>query len=265
MCAGILLIGDELLSGKIRDENGHFLARALRRRGIRLVELALVGDRIDAIGEALMRLCGRASIVVTSGGVGPTHDDVTLAAVGEATGRPLQRNEQMEDLLRRHFGSRITDDALRMADLPRGTRLCAESGWPVMRLDLDPDLDRNRDRATRIYILPGVPALLRAKFEQLEALPDELPLAPGWHLTVLHTDLEESQLAAHLQRVVDAYPDVEIGSYPRWSRTESGALDFHVRVTFEAPARHAARAEEARQELEQALPPRRLLERDSPP
>lgn len=249
----ILLIGDELLSGKIRDENGHFLAKAFRRRGISLVEVTVVGDRIDVIGEALLRLCDRASVVVTSGGVGPTHDDVTLAAVAAATGRPLRRDPQMEALLRRHFGPRLTEDALRMSDLPEGTALRAAEGWPVMRLDLANPL------RTRIYILPGVPALLRAKFEQLENLPGELPTGQGWHLALLHTDLEESALAPHLQKIVDAFPEVDVGSYPRWAHDAQGRLQYHVRVTFEAPTEHAARAEAAREALASALPADRIV------
>lgn len=252
--AGVLLIGDELLTGKIRDENGHFLAKVLRRRGVRLVEMAVVGDTEDAIGEALMRMVRRTSLVFTSGGVGPTHDDRTLPAIATATGRPLQRDEQMERLLREHFGESITPAALAMADLPQGTSLRALPGWPVLRLDLtEPD-------TCRIYILPGVPPLLRAKVEHLETLEGELPLADGWHLTVLHTHLEESKLAPKLDALVAAFPMVAIGSYPRWARDEGGRVRYHVRVTFEAPVQHATSADAARDRLAAMLGPDTLAE-----
>lgn len=251
--AAVLLIGDELLSGKIRDENGHFLARLMRRRGIRLLEMAVVGDDIADIGRTLLRLCERADVVFTSGGVGPTHDDRTLEAIAACTGRPLTRNARMEEQLRRHYGERISDAALRMADLPRGTQLRAEEGWPVLRLDLG---------GSRVYILPGVPGLLRAKLEHLEELEGELPRGEGWHLALLHTTLDESKLAPHLDAVLgdSAFRDVEIGSYPRWERDGDGRIRYHVRVTFEAPVALAARVDAARAELAHRLGPDALCE-----
>lgn len=252
--AAILLIGDELLSGKIRDENGHFLARVLRRRGIRLVEITVVGDAEEAIGEALLRLVERAPLVFTSGGVGPTHDDRTLSAIATATQRPLERNEQMEQLLRTHYGERITPEALTMADLPRGTSLRALPGWPVLRLDLQ------APHVARIYILPGVPALLRAKVEHLESIDGELPLAEGWHLVLLHTMLEESKLAPKLDALVASFPMVDIGSYPRWTRDEGGRVRYHVRVTFETPLEHAESADAARERLARMLGPGAIVD-----
>lgn len=226
--AAVLLVGNELLSGKVRDENGYFLAQRLRRRGIRLIETRVVEDDLDAIGSALLELAARAPVVFTSGGVGPTHDDVTLQAIARATGRPLSRNVEMEAQLRAHFGATVTEATLTMADLPRGTRLCAGPGWPVLCLDLD------RPAPARVYILPGIPSLLRKKVETLEALPDELPLGTPWHLEVVHTSLDESDLAPHLDALLVAHPGLEIGSYPRWEPDEDGRLRVQVRVTLEA-------------------------------
>jgi molybdenum cofactor synthesis domain-containing protein len=253
----ILLIGDELLSGKIRDANGHYLAKGMRRRGIRLVELAMVGDDLEIIGDTLRRLVSRADIVFTSGGVGPTHDDITLEAIAKATDRPLERHPEMEAMLRSHYGERISDAALSMADVPRGTVMRAAEGWPVLRLDL-PEHD------SRVYILPGVPTLLRMKFEHLESVEGELPQSGGWHLCVLYSDLDESSLAPHLDRIVEAYGDVDIGSYPRWSRDPEGKLRYHVQVTFEAPKDLAARAEGAKEALAAAIGPDRVVEPPEP-
>ena len=238
--AGLLLIGDELLSGKIRDENGHMLAKLLRRRGIQLVEISVVGDDRVAIGQALLRFCRSTQIVFTSGGVGPTHDDVTLQAVAKALERPLERHAQLESKLRRHYGSEINDAALSMADLPRGTELCADRGWPVLRLHLD---------TCRVYILPGVPSLFALKIEQLAALDGELPVGEPWHLTRLHTSLDESQLAPLLDRLGIDFPDVQIGSYPRVTQNAQGSTIIHVRVTLEAPQRHANAVQSAKEAL----------------
>jgi molybdenum cofactor synthesis domain-containing protein len=251
--AAVLLIGDELLSGKIRDENGSFLARSLRRRGIALVEIRTVGDDVDGIGRALHDLAARADLVFTSGGVGPTHDDRTLEAIAKATDRPLTRHAELETQLREHYGARLNEAALSMADLPRGTVLRAGPGWPVLRLDLD------APTATRIYILPGVPGLLRAKIERLEGLDGELPAGRGWHLENLYLTLDESALAPILDAVVERFAEVEIGSYPRWSRGDDGRVSYHVRVTLEGPAEVADRVQRARDELRAALDPDQVL------
>lgn len=263
--AGLLLIGDELLSGKIRDENGHALAKTLRRLGIRFVEMAMVGDDMAAIGEALLRLCGRADLVFTSGGVGPTHDDITMEAIAAATGRAVVQHPQMAASLREHYGENLSDAALSMADVPEGTVLRGTRGWPVLRLDLDRPADPAQ---SRIYILPGVPSLFRAKLEHLEAADGELPRGEGWHLALLHTTLDESKLAPHLDALLAKYGapggPLEIGSYPRWSRAEDGTVAYHVRVTFEAPNDASSVADAARDELAAALGPDALCEADSP-
>lgn len=257
--AAVLLIGDELLTGKVRDENGHALARWLRQRGIRLVEICTIGDGPDEIGAALVRLAGRAGLVFTSGGVGPTHDDRTLASIAAACGLPLERNAEMEASIRAHYRDRLTEAALHMADLPRGTVLVAQQGWPVMRLDLPQPLP-----AARVYILPGVPALLRAKLEHLDAADDELPRGEGWHLAFVYTTLDESRLAADLDAIVAAFPEVEIGSYPRFGRTADGRIHMHVRVTLEAPRASADRVEMARVQLMGRLPPGSVLDHEPP-
>lgn len=243
--AAVLLIGDELLTGKIRDANGHFLSQVLRRRGIRLVEIRTVGDEPEEIGRALLDLVSRASIVFTSGGVGPTHDDRTLESIALATGRPLRRNEAMAAELAHYYKDRLTDAVLRMADLPEGTVLCAGPGWPAMRLDLED---------ARVFILPGVPGLLRAKVERLEAEPGELPQAPGWHLAQVYTSVEEARLAPMLESVLERFGDVQIGSYPRWYRGEGGRVTMEVRVTLEGPAQRRDAIEAARAELAALLP-----------
>jgi molybdenum cofactor synthesis domain-containing protein len=251
--AAVLLIGDELLSGKIRDENGYFLATALRARGVRLLEICTVPDDFDRIGHALLRLLSQTPVLFTSGGVGPTHDDLTMEAIARATDRPLERNHDLASMLRTFYGERLTDEALSMADLPRGTTMLAPGGWPVMRLNLpatfaapdSPEADQDR----RIYILPGVPPLLRKKFEIMAGLEGELPSGRPWVLRDLWLACDESALAAALNQVNADFPDVTIGSYPRWERDSQGKQHIKLRLTFEADdpelvdsAREAVRA-----------------------
>lgn len=259
--AAILLVGNELLTGKIRDENGWFLAGFLRRRGIELVEVATVRDDVDVIARALTRLWSLAPIVFTSGGVGPTHDDVTLEGVARAVERPLRRHPQMEAILRGHYGERSIETALRMADLPEGTELRAAHGWPVMRVPMPGHAGWGDEPSTagRIYVLPGIPALLRAKVEGLGALPDELPTSAGWRLETLTTDLDESHFAPHLDAVVAAFPTVEIGSYPRWDKDAEGRALMRVKVTFEGAGDAADDVPRARLALADRLGPAHVL------
>lgn len=246
--AAVLLIGNELLSGKIRDRNGYALSRMLRRRGIRLIELVVVEDSDDAIASSLLRLLARTPLIFTSGGVGPTHDDRTIPAIAAALDRPLVRHPKMEKLLRKYYGDRIGEVALRMADLPEGTSLRAGTTWPILRLDLVADHPACH-RQSRIYILPGVPELCQAKIDALEAAPDELPNAGGWLLRTVETNREESLIAPILDRYTRDFPHLEIGSYPRWERGEQGKLRGIVRVTLEAPIAHSEDVEQARAKL----------------
>ncbi len=235
--AAVMLVGDELLSAKIRDENGWFLAQRLRERGVRLEEICTVPDDPQRIADTLLRLLELAPIVFTSGGVGPTHDDLTLEAIALATERPLERHAQLESILRRFYKSELNAAALRMADVPRGTRLVAEQGWPVLRLDLE-----RKAGPARVYILPGVPSLLRAKVEALEGIEGELPSGPGWSLVDTWLGIDESDFADALTEVARDHPEVAIGSYPRWLRDAQGAHRIRVRLTFEADAPETAAA-----------------------
>ena len=261
--AAILLIGTELLTGKIRDENGWYLSRVCRRRGIELREIAVVPDEIDTIGAALLRLLGEAPLIFTSGGVGPTHDDLTMEAIAHATGRRIVRNAEMEALLREHYGESVVETALRMADVPEGTSLRAMPGWPVMRLDLAagetfPGFEGALAHDACIYILPGIPALLRKKVETLEGLPDELPQTEGWTLVEVLTKLDESRIAPLLDAIVANHPEVEIGSYPRWDPDPDGKLRVRVKLTFESE--QPTKAEAAAAQFRAQVAPEDLLD-----
>lgn len=231
-----MLVGDELLSAKIRDENGYFLAQRMRARGVELVEICTVPDDHARIGQTLLRLLDMAEVVFTSGGVGPTHDDITIESIGMALDRPVERHAELEATLRKFYKGELNAAALRMADAPAGTRLVAEQGWPVLRVDLPANEGdaKGREHDARIYILPGVPGLLAAKVEALEAIDGELPRGPGYELVDLNLRADESQFANELREVNRLHPQVAIGSYPRWHRDDEGRVQVNVRLTFEA-------------------------------
>jgi len=228
--AAILLIGNEILSGKVEDENARFLTRELRALGVALRRIEVVPDLTDEIADSVRTLSPRFDNVFTSGGVGPTHDDVTLEAVGQAFGMPLARHADLETLLRAGYGDRLHERDLRMADIPTGARL--EYGtagpraegrkpWPVVVV-------RN------IWVLPGVPSIFRRKFESVRDLFRASPI----HGRALFSRAGEGPIAGAMDEAVVAFPDVEIGSYPH-----PEAPDYSVKVTLDG--RDAARVDDA--------------------
>lgn len=212
--AGVI-IGNEVLTAKVVDQNGSHLITRLREHGASLVSVQVVPDDVDAIVEAVCLAKRRARYVITSGGVGPTHDDVTVRAVALALGRPVVRLQEMVDILTRaHDGRPLPEAALRMAEAPAGAELLAtgDTRFPVLGCD-------------GIFMLPGVPQYFRA---QLEVVLARIPKAP-LTLRVLYLSLGESDLAKALDRVALAMPHVAIGSYPIFEKD----ADYRVKLTVE--------------------------------
>lgn len=223
-----LIIGNEVLTAKVVEANGAYLVRRFRERGVRLQSLHVVTDEVDCIVEALLLARRRAAYVVTSGGVGPTHDDVTVRAVALALGRRVVTVPRLAALLRQVWGSKAPPpEAMRMAEGPEGFELVesADDRFPVLGCD-------------RVYMLPGVPELFRV---QLEAV---LPLLPGAPLALktLYLRSREPDIAGALDAVALALPQVAFGSYPTWD----ASLDHRVKLTIEHEDREAVEAAAAR-------------------
>lgn len=230
--AAALVIGNELLTGKIQDANVATLARLLFQLGIALRRVVFCSDEVEVIAEDLDRLRRGHDLVFTSGGVGPTHDDVTLAAVTRAFGRPLVRSPVLEGLLRGYFGERTSAAVLRMADIPEGAELITGSGrWPVLLVD-------------NVFVLPGLPEVFRRKLPILrEHLAGDRPFVSRR----LGSRQEEPDLAELLDRLHREHPEVDIGSYPRWGSGE-------VRVVLTLDGRDEERVDVAFRALVAALP-----------
>ncbi len=219
--AAILLIGNELLSGKVDDENARFLTRELRALGVTLARVEIIPDDPADIADTVRALAARHDFVFTSGGVGPTHDDVTLMAVGAAFGMALARSAELEGLLRAGIGPRLHERDLRMADIPTGARLeygprapaseTARRTWPVVVVN-------------NVWILPGVPSIFRRKFETVRELFRASPI----HARAVYSREGEGPIAGFLDETVAAFPTVEIGSYPHIE-----AVDYQVKITLD--------------------------------
>jgi molybdenum cofactor synthesis domain-containing protein len=232
--AAAVIIGNEVLSAKVQDLNGPRLMRRLRERGIPLRSLEVVPDEVDVIVDAFARARARARYVFTSGGIGPTHDDVTVRAVALALGRPVVRLPEMERLLAAHHPDGASGAALRLAEAPEGASLLhqEETWFPVLRVDED------------VFLLPGVPQMFRL---QLETVLRGLPGTP-LVMRELYLTLRETEFAAVLDRVALDLPGVAIGSYPVFD----AELDYQVKLTFEAEA--AAQVDEAVRRVRAGIP-----------
>ncbi|MEO8605179.1 MAG: competence/damage-inducible protein A [bacterium] len=215
--AALVVIGNEILSGKVVDTNSTFLAQQLRAYGVALRRMVVVPDEVEIIAEAVRALAPTVDVLFTSGGVGPTHDDVTIAGVAAGLGRRVVRHPDIEALLRQHIGERINEAHLKMAEVVEGTEL--ETGgnvaFPTFRVE-------------NIYILPGIPEIFR---EKVLALRERLATDP-FHLRIVYTREPESAIAAHLNRTLEEFPALLLGSYPKLSDS-----DYRVRLTLESKDR----------------------------
>ncbi|QDE90353.1 molybdopterin-binding protein [Myxococcus xanthus] len=218
--AAAVIIGNEVLTAKVHDLNGPHLIKRLREVGIPLHSVETVLDDVDAIVDAVARARRKARYVFTSGGIGPTHDDVTVRAVALAMGRNVVRLQEMLDLIMSRATEErpVTAEGLRLADAPEGAVLLpqADMWFPVLTVE-------------DIFLLPGVPQLFRMQLETVLARLSGSPVA----VSCLYLRLGESDIAAVLDRVALDMPHVAIGSYPEFDTDK----DYRVKVTVESAQR----------------------------
>ncbi len=215
--AGIILIGNELLSGKVVDANAAYLCRELRGLGVDVRRIVVIPDEVDRIAAEVAEFSRSFDVVFTSGGVGPTHDDVTIEGVARAFGVSVVRHPGMVEVIERFSGGRLNAARLRMAEIPEGAEPMMGDGlvFPAVVMK-------------NVYVLPGVPELFRQKFEGLkEQFRDE-----PFHLASVFLSVGEGTLAEHLNEVVRSYPLLMLGSYPELANPE-----YKVKVTFESKDR----------------------------
>jgi molybdenum cofactor synthesis domain-containing protein len=199
--AALLVIGNEILSGKVRDENIHFLAEELFGLGWQLKEIAVVGDVQSEIVRTLKRLHSDYDHIFTSGGVGPTHDDITLESIALGLGRKLVLSPMLERFLKKHYKTdMLTPTQQRLAMICEGSTLHygPDSLYPQIVVD-------------RVYPLPGIPEFFRKKFHELKTLWPAVP-RPGRRC--FQFVAQETDMAAALGAIAEEHPEVSLGSYP---------------------------------------------------
>src|SRR5687767_1291681 len=209
--AGLLLIGDELLSGRTQDRNLAPIAAWLNLQGIRLAEVRVVPDETDRIVEAVNALRARYDYQFTTGGIGPTHDDITVDSIAAALGVPVVVHPDARAILDDYYRERggLTDARLRMARVPEGAELIpnAHSGAPGVRIG-------------NIFIMAGVPHIAA---RMLEALDGKLEGGRPMVSLTIGAYAAESEVADLLRKTEADHPGVAIGSYPFYGGGRLGA------------------------------------------
>ncbi|MEO9528117.1 competence/damage-inducible protein A [Roseibium sp.] len=200
--AAFLVIGDEILSGRTKDKNIGFLADYLTSLGIDLKEVRIVPDEKPEIVAAVNSLRNRYDYVFTSGGIGPTHDDITAECIAEAFGVPLNLDSRAVAILETHYPpGQFTPARQRMARIPEGAELIENkvSKAPGFRIG-------------NVHVMAGVPSIMQA---MMDAIASTLKTGTKMLSETVAADMPESRIAERLAAIQDAHPHTLIGSYPR--------------------------------------------------
>lgn len=222
--AGLIIIGDEILKGHTKDTNSYFLLSRLWSLGVKVKAVSVVSDDVDEIASHVRDFSSRFTHVLTSGGIGPTHDDVTLMAVGRGFDEQLVHNEQLAEVIAKVYEvEHLNSFHLKMAQIPSSTKLSYGIDKETKRPCSFPLISVHN-----VHIFPGVPSLLRKLFDNFSHVFSSRTMQ--FYLHRIYLSAEESTIAAQLQEVHDIYGDkVDLGSYP-----EFNCADFVTKLTLES-------------------------------
>lgn len=224
--AALIIIGNEILSGRTQDANTQWIADKMSNLGIRMAEVRIIPDVEDIIVKTVREVKGTVDYLFTTGGIGPTHDDITAISIAKAFDTELELNAEARQLLLNYYGSEseLTTARLKMAMIPKGAALIQNpvSAAPGFSLE-------------NIFVMAGVPRIMQAMLDDI--IIQLNPGAPIMSNTVT-CGLSESKISQDLERIQDEYPEVEIGSYPHYRSGVLG-LSLVLRSTENDPL-HAA-------------------------
>ncbi|HIJ59977.1 MAG TPA: competence/damage-inducible protein A [Nitrospirae bacterium] len=211
--SGIIIIGDEILSGMVKDTNSAFIIENLRDTGVEIKRILTIGDDIDEIAHEIRVFADRYDLVFTSGGIGPTHDDVTIEAISKGFGVETVKHNTLIEHLRKIIGKEPSEIQQRMSLIPKGAEVIADKDIALPLI-----IFRN------IYILPGIPKCLQRKILIIKKI-----LGQGLSATVkrVYVNDFESVIAPILNNLVSNNKHIKIGSYPTMDKS-----DYKVMVSF---------------------------------
>jgi FAD synthetase len=212
--AGIVIIGNEVLSGKTQDINSYFFCTELRQLGVDVQKISTISDEIELIGQEVAAFSKRFDWVFTSGGVGPTHDDVTIEGIAHGFGLKVVRHPDIERRMRQRLGTDVNEARLRMANVPEGAELLATEALfaPVVKIH-------------NVFIFPGIPKILQERFHAIKERFRDKP----YFLKVVYVKQGEGVIASIMNDLLLNYPQLLLGSYPVLD-----TADYKVKVTLES-------------------------------
>ncbi len=214
--AAVILIGNELLSGRTEDANLNYIARRMTDVGIQLQEARVIRDEIDIIVETLNELRTKYSYVFTTGGIGPTHDDITVRSVAKAFDLKIERNDRVATDIRLTLGNKFTEASLKMADFPVGARLIHNNKSSAPGFNIG-----------NVYVMAGIPNYMQVMLEACIPLLEQGDPIYSKSIDVL---AGEGMLSGAFGDVQNKYPLLELGSYP-FKHGENNATSLVVRGT----------------------------------
>lgn len=217
LSAAVLLIGNELLSGSIEDKNLPHIAKTLEQRGIRVRETRIVPDIESEIVDALVHLKSKYDYVFTTGGIGPTHDDITSDSVAKAFGVENVIQQPVFDIIANYLagkGVEFTKAAQRMAYAPEGAKIIETDKSIVPGYKID-----------NVYVMAGVPSIMRI---MLAGIVEQLDTGLTILSSAVHANVGEGEIAAALEKIQLAHEDIDVGSYPQ----DKGSTFSEYRVIF---------------------------------
>jgi len=214
--AGIIVIGDEILSGRTQDSNSNFIAKKLLEEGIRLEEIIVIQDDKKTIMQNVLNYSSKYSYVFTTGGIGPTHDDITSESISSAFELDYDINQQAFKILENYYPKgEFNESRQRMAKMPVGSELI-----------LNPMTAAPGFKIKNIFVLPGVPEIMQVMFLELIKT---LKKGKAKLITTINTNLYESKIAIELKNIQNNYKDASIGSYPYFNlAAKSGGVNIVV-------------------------------------
>ena len=216
LTAGILIIGDEVLSGRTQDTNSNFIAKNLTSSGIKLEEIKVIQDVKDHIVNSVKLFSENYSYVFTTGGIGPTHDDITSESVAEAFNKKYEMNKEAFNILEKYYPEgEFNESRQRMAKMPSDVQLI-----------YNPMTAAPGFKINNVFVLPGVPKIMEQMFKEVLI---KLKKGKPKKITTINTNLYESKLAPFLNEIQQKYNECSIGSYPYFNfLSKTGGVNISI-------------------------------------
>ncbi|XP_066144323.1 FAD synthase-like isoform X1 [Euwallacea fornicatus] len=219
--AGIVVIGDEILKGEVLDSNSRFLAKELHKLGLQLRKISIIPDDVEMISNEVQSFSKKYDFVLTTGGIGPTHDDVTYEGVALAFDKPLYLHPELKDICSEFYKTEdLSDAGMKLAYIPKSSILNyktiagSDLAYPMVSIK-------------NVYMFPGIPELLQKTI--LEVGPILFQCANRFYNRCVFCNLPEHKIVTQLQQVVDQFPDVRFGCYPKLFNSV-----YKVKLTIES-------------------------------